>query len=846
MSRKQPRCSNNMENFDIQQILTHRADYNGLSSQEAAERLRQFGPNKRPAAKRRGWLRRAGAILSEPMMLLLVATGAVYLILAERLEAIIILISIIPIGLMEFFQERRTDEAIALLDKMVVHRAKVCRDGAPRDLEFADIVPGDLIYVTAGDQISADGYLLRSVGLSVDESALTGESVPVIKYEAPNALADSKDEHRLQQGTLVVQGEGYMAVSLTGGRTAYGHLGSLMEKITKQDTPLQKKIRRLVRSVAMLAAVVAVLVGVLLGVTRGWAVGLLGGLTMAMSLIPEEFPVVFSVFLIMGMWQLAKRNALAREMAMVEVLGSATVICSDKTGTLTEGRMAMEKIYYRRKLFDVRTQRDHQEDFSELARTALLSMERVAIDPMEIELQNFARGLQIDADKFYAEHDLLADSAFDARSKMVHHVWKDKAGACGQYTAGAPEVVLSRCVLGDKEKKEALDAYETLANDGYRVIGIARKSCACDAAISPYDLTFVGLLAMSDPPRAGVKEAVGVCQKAGVRVLMITGDNRLTAHNIAESIGLEHNEEILSGTDLEKMSPAALREAVKRHSIFARTKPEQKYAIVKALQANGEVVAMTGDGVNDAPALRQANLGIAMGKRGTDVARAAAGIVLMDDNFASIVGAIREGRRIYENLRKAFVFLLSFHLPIVGLAILPLCFGQSLIFSPVHIIFLELICDPAAVLGFERERARRGLMDAPPRLANEPLINPSAWGQIILQSAVILSLSFGFYYYFGLRLGRLDVGRTMAFASLVIGQIYLILLTREWYQVRDNKVLLLISAVIIISLLIILACAPLRRIFQFAPVDAVGLFWLFSAPFVAMAATGMIIKRKLF
>ncbi|MFH2018615.1 MAG: HAD-IC family P-type ATPase [bacterium] len=782
-----------MTSEEFRKIILNRKDYNGLSSEEAVKKLGVFGLNQGVEPKKKSFFLRAWHIATEPMMLLLIITGFVYLTIGDLAEATIVWLSVLPIMTIEFLQEKKTDEAIAVLDKMAVKHAKVYRDGKLLDLEIIHIVPGDLIYVTAGDQIAADGYLLRSFGLSLDESILTGESLTVVKSELPEDIAQINKENRLHQGTLVVQGEGYMLVELTGLQTAYGKLGNILQKIEKTDAPLQKKIRQLIRFVAMIALGVAVIVGLIVGYFNGWSEGVLGALTMAITLIPEEFPVVFSVFLIMGMWRLAKKKSLVREMVMVETLGSATVICSDKTGTLTEGRMSLEKIYFDKKVIDVSApiQPDEPSELRAsleyLIKASLLALEKVAVDPIEIEIQKFARYIGVDVENFYADHDLIKDSSFDSKSKMVHHIWKDKNGECAQYSVGAPESILNSCAITEEIKDSASAANEKMADAGYRVIGVAKKECACDAEINANGAVFVGLLAMSDPPRKGVKEAIGMCQKAGVRVIMVTGDNKLTAHNVAESIGMVHSEEILCGSDLEKFSPEALRVAVKRHSIFARVLPEQKYAIVKALQSHGEIVAMTGDGVNDAPALRQADIGIAMGLRGTEVARAASGMVLMDDNFASLVSAVKEGRRIYDNMRNAFVFLLTFHLPIVGLAILPLIFNRSLIFMPIHVIFLEILCDPAAVLGFEREKARRNLMDEPPRPAKDPLIIPSLWWKVAVQSTSIIAVSFSFYYYFGIYLGDQDLGRTFTFVSLVISQLFLIILTREWSQVKSNR-----------------------------------------------------------
>lgn len=813
------------------QIITQKS-YKGLTSTEAREMTKQYGLNIRQATKQKTWYKRLFNIISEPMILLILATAVVYYFIGDQLEATILLLSIIPIIFIQFAHESKTDEAIKVLDKMLTEYCMVYRDGQIVKLESKFLVPGDLVYVTAGDKIAADGYLLNSFGLQIDESVLTGESISAIKVEVAENARELKDENKVFQGTLVNQGEGYMAVEKTGNNTEYGKLGDLLEKIISLQTPLQKKIHHLVRYVALLAIVSAVFIGLFLTIKNGWTNGLLAGLTIAISLIPEEFPVVFSVFLIMGVWRLTKEKALVREMVMVELLGSATVICTDKTGTLTEGKMALEKIYFFGQLLTLAQAKMHKTDFEHFLKIALLSLEQIAVDPIELETQRFAKELGIDAQEFYDEHVLVKDAPFDAKTKLVSHIWKDKSDGYFQYTAGAPESVLKYSNISAQEKNKVEKILEENFAEGLRIVAISYKEIKKDEPLTLHNLKFTGLLIMSDPPRAGVKEAIELCQKAGIRIIMITGDNKLTAHSIAEQIKLKHNENIISGWELEKLSPDALYEAVKHHDIFARVLPEQKYLLVEALQKHGGIVAMTGDGVNDAPALKKANIGIAMGTRGTEVARAASGMVLLDDNFSTIVNAVKEGRRIYDNIRHAFVFLFSFHIPIVGLAILPLLFGQNLIFSPIHIIFLEMICDPAAVLGFEREKARKGLMSESPRSINEPLINPVLWKKIFLHGLSITAISFAFYYYFAIYLGQIELGRTLTFGSLILSQTFLILVSREWYQIKTNKFLLYISLITIGFLFLAIYTAFLRKVFSLTALSWTELLLMIVLPFI--------------
>jgi Ca2+-transporting ATPase len=831
--------------MDIQQlkhIVLERYSYQGLTATEVEERHKQHGFNIRQTTKHTTWLKRLLGIIGEPMMILLFITTVIYFIIGSTWEAFPLLFSLIPIIIMEFLQEQRTDQAIRVLDNMIVEYAEVYRDRELQKVEIKELVPGDLVYITAGDKVPADGYFLRSPGALVDESILTGESAPVAKLELPNNLQHSLEEYKLNQGTLVVQGEGYMLVVAIGADTAYGKLGSLLEGIKQVDTPLQRKIEHLVKLLAIVAVGIALMIGVILTFKYGFIKGLLGSLTIAIAIIPEEFPIVFSVFLIMGVWRMSKQKALVRHMAMIETLGSATVICSDKTGTLTQGSLTLEKIFYKGQVLELRHFSQRREEFKEVIESSLLALEQVAVDPIELEVQRFARQVGISVTQFFKERILVKDSSFDAQTKTVSHRWQDpQSRVITEYIAGAPEFIIEHCDFDESEKKQLEEQYRTLAHGGYRVIGIAKQTCDTKDCIGE-KVQFVALLVMSDPPREEVKPAIQLCLKAGIRIIMITGDNQWTALHVAEHVGLPIKGRAVSGTELEHTTSKELAKLVKHSTIFYRVRPEQKYALVEALQAQGEVVAMTGDGVNDAPALKKANIGVAMGEKGTEVARAAAGIVLMDDNFVTIVTTVKEGRKIYDNLRQAFVFLFSFHLPIIGLSIIPLLLGQELFFLPIHIIFLELFCDPAAVIGFERDEAAKGVMSKPPRLVTEPLVNPQVWWQIILQALGIMGVSFAFYYYYAIVWGELALGRTAAFSALLLTQLWLILLTREWQQVKKNKFLLTIIGMSFVVLSAILFIAPVRELFHFVPLTPLLYGWLILLSGISMGIVSLLVR----
>lgn len=830
-----------MNKQELEAILRVKNSYRGLSVSQAAERLKIYGLNARPDKKKISWPIRLLKIFTEPMMILIIATGLVYFFIGEKVEGTIFFISVIPIGLMDYFQQRRTDRAVAELDRLLEDHCRVYRSGKMTTEEAKNLVPGDLVHLTAGDKVPADGYILSGNGLMLDESVLTGESKPATKKAVDDGLAGLSEAYKLFQGTLVTQGDADFLTVYTGIKTEYGRLGSLLEKITKEKTPLQQKINKLIRVIAIVATAAALSVGLLVSLTRGVKDGLLGGLTMGMSLIPEEFPIVFSVFLVMGVWRLARKNALVREMVTVETLGAATVICTDKTGTLTEGRMSFEKIFFNKKTIDRQT-KNFEKILQPLVKHAILSLERAAGDPLEKEMQRFAEELGIDLEKYFEEFDLLKDSAFDASTRMTHHIWQNKSdNSIAQYSVGAPEAIIAKCSMSAKEKSEALKKNEEFASSGLRVIALAGKTGVSGEEITAQDLKFVGLAAFNDPPREKAKEAVEICRQAGIRVIMITGDNKLTAKAVAESVGLSWRGEIINGDDLLEMSPAALRKLVMTHDIFARVRPEQKFLIVESLKAAGEVVAMTGDGVNDAPALKKADIGIAMGKRGTEVARQAADMILLDDNFFTIARAVKEGRKIYNNLQQAFAFLLSFHLPIVFIAIFPLFFGQPLIFLPIHVIFLELICDPASVLGFENEKAPRAVMKIKPRPPKESLIPPALWGRVISYALAITTISLGFYWYVSRVLENPALARALAFITLIISQAILVFVTREWYQIKNNLTLTGISLLTLLAVAVISFTPVLSKLFRLQSIN-----WFWFATSVVVSLTTMFLLSVVF
>ena len=663
------------------------------------------------------------------------------------------------------------------------------RDGHQGNVPAREIVLEDLIVLGEGERAPADATLLKGLSLLVDESLLTGESVPVRKLPGSGAVAPSRpggDDHaNIYAGTLVVRGQGVARVTGIGAGTEVGKIGRALETITSGPTTLQIETRRVVRILASIGIVVCIGVVVLFGILRGdWLRGLLAGLTLAMAILPEEFPVVLTIFLALGAWRVSRVHVLTRRMAAVENLGAATVLCVDKTGTLTWNRMATAAITVDSDIHEIPpgSGQSIPEKFHETLEYAILASQDDPSDPMDRAIQDAYRDSVFERDHLHRDWRVVREYPLSPQLLAVSRVWTSPGGDAFVVAAkGAPEAIADLCHLDPPAGKTLAASVRALAGQGLRVIGVARARF--EPPLLPreaHDFSFelVGLVGLVDPIRPGVAQAIGECRAAGVRVVMITGDSPVTAESVAGKIGLDPAE-IVTGSDLEGMDDAELARRSRDTSVFARIVPEQKLRIVRALQSLGEVVAMTGDGVNDAPALAAAQIGIAMGERGTDVAREAAALVLLDDDFTSIVHAIRVGRRIFDNLKRSMSYLLAVHVPIAGMSVLPLLFGWPLVLLPIHIVFLELIIDPACSLAFEGEPEEENVMTRPPRPPTERLFSTRGVVRAMLQGAVILLLVSGLFVL-ALHRGRSDSeARTITFTALVLANLALILVDRS-------------------------------------------------------------------
>jgi Ca2+-transporting ATPase len=814
----------------------------GLTSVEAEARLRAEGYNELPRPDQRTPLGIVLEVVREPMLALLLAGGAIYLLLGDLGEALILVVFASLSIAITVIQEMRTERVLEALRDLTSPRALVIRDGEQRRIAGREVARGDVILLVEGDRVPADARLLDSHDVQADESLLTGESVPVSKSAealpvgsvAPRPGGDALPF--VFSGSMIVRGRGTAEVTATGVKSEIGRIGLSLSTLETEPPKLQAQVRRLVLIFAIFGGAVSVLVVVLYGLFRGgWLDGLLAGIAVGMSMLPEEFPVVLTVFMAMGAWRISQARVLTRRATAIEALGSATVLCTDKTGTLTQNRMSIARMV----LPDGATWQAAEKDsplssaFATLVACGVRASAVEPTDPMEKAFLAVAqRPTDVEGAALPAGLRLVREYGLRPDLLAMTQVWQG-ADTDGLIVAakGAPEAIAELCRMDAAAKERLQAAVDAMAVDGFRVLGVARAqptSTDLPASQSEFDFTLVGLVGLADALRPSVPAAVKECRTAGIRVVMITGDYPETARAIARQAGIGADD-LLTGEQLQGMDDATLAERVRTASVFARIMPEQKLRIVNALKRNGEIVAMTGDGVNDAPSLKAADIGIAMGGRGTDVAREASAIVLLDDDFGSIVKSVRLGRRIYDNLRKAMGFILAVHVPVAGLALLPLLTGLPIILGPMHIAFLEMIIDPVCSLVFEAETEEDDLMRRPPRAPNEPLFSVStvAWG--LLQGLIALVV-VGAIYLVASRQGMADGEvRALSFFSLVLAILGLILVNRSFSTsvlaalTRPNRTLLLVVFGVVSLLALTLSWPAASQLFHFGPLHWVDL-----------------------
>lgn len=801
----------------------------GLTASEARRRLAAHGPNALPKESSSA-MRMLMQSLTEPMVILLFVAGAIYAFLGDRLEATTLLASVVLVVTIGFVQGRKTERALSALAELSGARAIVLRDSERLQIPAAEVVPGDLVLLAEGDRVPADAKLVRVAALAVDESALTGESVPVRKRTAradESLVAPGGDDVPfVYSGTLVIAGSGVAEVFATGARSELGKIGAAVSENPRARSPVEVEVHVLVRRVAIAAVTVSLVLGGL-EVTRSHdpVAGLLSGIAIAMSLLPEELPIILAAFFAIGALRLSRVNVLARNAATIEALGAATVLCTDKTGTLTENRMCVARLWPACGTEHVVGEGIPNETVHTLLEHAALASMRTAYDPMDIALLRLSDDTLAETEHMHADFELVRAYPLSAELLSVTHVWRGPDQRDLVVSAkGAPEAIMSLCRLDGEARASACAEVHALARSGLRVLGVA--CAAWDVArVLPdtqqdFSYRFLGLVAFEDPLRAGVVEAVAACRDAGIRVMMITGDYPETAAAIARKAGLLREGVVVSGEELAALGETAFLTRIRETEVIARATPTHKLRIVRALTAAGEIVAMTGDGVNDAPALSAARVGVAMGRKGTDVAREAAALVITDDHFASIVSGVKLGRRIFDNLQKAVAYVLSVHVPIAGLALLPPLLGLQPALLPLHIVFLELVIDPACSLAFEVEEEAGDIMQRPPRGARARLL--SARGALFSLMLGLCALAAAMACLLGgARLGlSYEASRALSFTALIGGSLGLIhvhrrgtsparMLNRAAWGITFAASLALAPAVFVESVATVLHFSPL-------------------------------------
>lgn len=789
--------------------------HSGITENKASELLKRYGFNELPSAKSKSVGRIAFEVIKEPMFILLISCGSVYLLLGDYLEGISLLCSVSVIIFISFYQHRKTENSLAALRQLASPRALVIRDGTEIRIAGREVVPEDVIVLHEGDRVPADAILLECNHLSIDESLLTGESVPVIKSQ--------ESENKIYSGTLVVQGKGIAKVTSTGTNTQFGIIGTSLQSIEQDSTRLQREMKTLIRNLFIGGAVISIGVIAAFYFTRGnFLNSLLTGLSAAMAILPEEFPVVLTVFLALGAWRLSKNKVLTRKPSAIETLGSATVLCSDKTGTITQNKMEMAVLYCNGKTYSKQDFKSYEKNISYLVKLLFNASSNKSIDPMEKAIVSEHEKLQIPMEKFQLLKEYPLSKELFAMTRVLK---SEKDKTIHIYCKGAPEVVFKLCRLSATDTDIYTKAVQEMAGKAYRVLAAAQsdwQNQELPEKQSDIHFRFAGLVAFEDPIRPEVPKAIKECNEAGIKVIMITGDYPATARCIAKQIGLQNDDNVLTGDELKSMSADDLQKKIKHTHVFARIVPEQKLQLIQALKANGEVVAMTGDGVNDAPALKAADIGVAMGMKGTDVAREASSLVLLDDNFASIVHAIHSGRRIFDNLQKAMSYILAIHIPIIGLVLLPAMFSWlPILLTPLHIVFMELIIDPVCSIAFESEQEEESIMNRPPRKPDELFFG---WRKILFSflKGLMLLVMVLTIYFLSIKEGHSENEvRAIAFSSLIIGNVFLILTslsdTRNFFSVilEKNIAVLLISVIAFAILLLTISIPLLQDIFSF-------------------------------
>ena len=809
----------------------------GLNSEEVEKLQKKYGMNELVIQEKPNMLKKFLGVFKEPMFLLLLIATTVYFLLGAPKDGAIMLVFVGFVASITFIQEWKTEKTMNALKDLTSPKVNTLRNGKNILIKSTELVPGDVVFLSEGERIPADCIVLEPSNFSVDESILTGESEYVMKVSTTQSekSTDYWKKDILYAGTLCVFGKCTAIVKFTGINTEYGKIGKAISEAKDEPTPLQKKVSILVKNIAIAGVILCISVMVA-SYFYSFDIlnSILSGISLAMAIIPEEFPVVLTVFLSMGAYRLAKNNTLMRKISAVETLGSATVLCVDKTGTITQNKMKVKSIYSDGGIFN-------NEDLKnqELSDLMVLSCEKDPYDPMEKAILEAANLSQLET---VYKYDLSKKIAFDSKTKRMANIYiKDNK----YYVAvkGSAETVLGLCNLDKQTMDEINIEIDKMASNGLRVLALA--DCTSEEVyedLECYELTFKALVGLQDPPKDGVEEAIKLCKKAGIRVVMITGDYSKTAMAIGEEIGLKFTDKVIVGNEIDSLSENELCEVVKSCDVFSRVIPEQKMKIVKALKKNGEIVAMTGDGVNDAPALKSADIGIAMGQRGTEVAKEAADMILMDDNFTTIVKSVKDGRRVYDNIRKAMVYILIIHIPIAAMAMFAPLFNLPPLLLPMHIMLLELIIDPTCSIVFEGEPAEANIMENHPRPPQEPLLTRSLTIKVVLQGIIMFLAAFmPFHYMIDLGISS-EYARSFSLITFIVANVTLVLVNRSntellYHLIKEkgSKVRLIVNSMALIMVFAIVYIPILNGFFR---TEKIGIYPLIIAIVLGFISTG--------
>lgn len=790
----------------------------GLTQAQVLEAREKYGYNRLNYKKENAFWEALKGFAKDPMVILLLVASSIYFISGKTGDGIFLASALVLISGISLYQDSRSRNALEKLKDYTQVKSKVIRNEQVEEINSEDLVVGDSLMIEEGTSISADGIIVHSNDFSVNESILTGESFSVYKDK-------DQEDNRVFQGTTVASGLAIATITAIGGETKLGKIGKSLESIEEEKTPLELQISNFVKKMAMVGGVVFLIV---------WAINyfhtydimdsLLKALTLAMSILPEEIPVAFTTFMALGAWRLMKRGIVVKQMKTVETLGSATVICTDKTGTITENKMSLAKLFALKNPAITDAEKALNDNDKELITIAMFASEPIPFDPMEVALH--AAYTKDIADDARPNFKMAHEYPLGGTPPMMTHIFENHSGKRIIATKGAPEAIIAVCKLTNEEKQRIHEAINALTTEGYRVLAVGEadfKGNDFPKTQQEFDFSFKGIVAFYDPPKKNIHNVLEHFYKAGIAVKIITGDNAETTTSIAKQIGFKGFDKSITGDDLMKLSDADLKKCVKETQIFTRMFPEAKLKIIEALKAQNEIVAMTGDGVNDGPALKAAHIGIAMGKKGTEIAKQAASLILLKDDLSKMVSAVAMGRKIYANLKKAIQFIISIHIPIILTVFIPLALGWIYpnIFSPLHIIFLELVMGPTCSIVYENEPIEKNTMSQKPRLFTDTFFSWKELATSILQG-LIITVGTLFTYQYAVYQGFDEaITRTMVFATLITANIFLTLVNRSFYysifttlQYKNNLVVLIISLTIVLSTLL-LYVKPLTKFFEF-------------------------------